>query len=295
MLIVLGHVLAIHLIRNCRTIQVSVRILIQNLCFIDVIAGLWGVLRSSFQAYISAYPDVFCSVEVFVMTTILNVSVFLVTGITIDRYWSIFYPMVYTRHDSKSVCKVCCVAIWAAGIFLAMLVPINGLTYTENIYCGTKVNAMDNLASWIMAIVKVICILIICIANFKIVSKAREVGKIYFSGSGFEIKSVIKLFCIILPHFALDLVDVVSFFVCIAMNKSFLLLPLQSHLVVIVIIVDLWGYVFRFHECRVNLMIFLCRWSSKRRDQYIKRRQNILVSFLTDGTRQPTISVVTTT
>ncbi|VDI28030.1 Hypothetical predicted protein, partial [Mytilus galloprovincialis] len=184
LLIVLGHVCALLLMRTCRKVQLSIKTLVQNLCIVDGITGTWGALRSSVQYLFIRYgSEAFCSIEIFILTIVFNVSAVLVTAIAIDRFCSIFYPMRYIIYVTESVIKATCYSAWICGIFLATLVLLRDLTFVEEgLTCGIQME-FQLLVPWLLISVRIISIVTICFTYFKMYIKARKISILYFAGS----------------------------------------------------------------------------------------------------------------
>ena len=107
--IVLEHVFAIFLISKCRIVQTSVKILVTNLCTIDIIAGFWGCIRATLRFYLTD-ERMLCMLDILLTTWVFNVSAFLVSAIAIDRYISVFFSNenVIKRSKEKNAFMLQC-------------------------------------------------------------------------------------------------------------------------------------------------------------------------------------------
>lgn len=278
LLIVIGHIVAISLIRQCRLVPMSVIMLIMNLCAIDIIAGIWGAIRFSLQSVIEY--KMFCDIEIFTMTALYNISALLVTCIALDRFCSIFYPMRYTYHVTKSLYRTICLFTWSFGIVLSTMVIVSDLSVISSArYCTINMN-YQYVIPWLLFTVRFSCIVILCFAYVKIYIKSREISKLYYSGTNSsENKTLIKVIFIVVPHITVHLFNVTLFFL-----GSWVILdngPMyESTLFVLAIVVDMWVYVIRFEECRLHLMIKFWCWHIKRKEVYLERLKHLQVSFL---------------
>ena len=277
--IVIGHIVAISLIRQCRLVPMSVIMLIMNLCVIDITAGIWGAIRLSLKSIIE--NKMFCDIEIFVLTTLYNISVLLVTFIALDRFCSLFYPMRYTYHVTKSLYRTVCLFTWSFGIVLSTMVIVSDLSDISSAqYCTINLN-YQYVIPWLLFTVRFTCIVILCFAYVKIYIKSREISKLYYHGKhSSENKTLIKVIFIVVPHITVHLFNVTLFFL-----GSWVILEdgqfYESHLFTLAIVVDMWVYVIRFEECRLHFMIKFWFWNIKRKQVYEKRLKHLQVSFLT--------------
>ena len=152
MLIIFGHILAIILIRRCRKIQSSVKILIQNLCVIDIVGGFWGLIRLTVMFNVFHNMELFCAFEVFIMNSIFIVSLLFVTSIAVDRYCSIFCPLKYVQHANNLFIFASAVC-WLIGLIMSTIILLNRLDMVVNGFFCAIDSGMNYILSWFIALI----------------------------------------------------------------------------------------------------------------------------------------------
>lgn len=118
-LAVLGNMLVIFIVRSSRQMHTVTNFFIANLALADVTIGLF-VIPFQFQAAVLqrwVLPDFMCPFCPFVQYISVNVSVFTLTAIAIDRHKAILNPL--RARSSKFTSKIIIGIIWIVSITLA--------------------------------------------------------------------------------------------------------------------------------------------------------------------------------
>jgi hypothetical protein len=275
--IVLEHVFAIFLISKCRIVQTSVKILVTNLCTIDIIAGFWGCIRATLRFYLTD-ERMLCMLDILLTTWVFNVSAFLVSAIAIDRYISVFFPMKYTSIVDKSVFGIACFVMWSLGAVLSVVTLFIEFSYTKEKGCAIRMSQQE-VFPWILVSLRFICICIIAYSYSRMYMKILSLGKRYAGMKRIELRSIAKILLIVTPHLILHAFYIVMFLFQPVFNihKS---LMYESLFTTAVIFVDTWIYVVRFKECRINMAIYLCYCRRGLCEENIKKRKLLYGTFL---------------
>lgn len=276
--IVLEHLLAIFLILKCRIVQKAIKILVANLCVIDIIAGSWGCIRALLR-FSTTDMRRMCMLDILFTTWIFNVSAFLVSAIAIDRYISVFFPMKYTLFVNKRLFTIICCVLWFLGATLATVTELCELQYTNERGCETRMSQQE-VFPWILVLLRLFCICIMCYTYSLMYIKIVSLGKLYNDGiKRTEIRRIVKILLIVTPHLIVHF-----FYIIMFLLKPILLLKnslsYESLLNTSVMLIDTWIYVFRFKECRLNLAIYVCFFRKKSYEEYMKRRTLLYGTFL---------------
>lgn len=279
LVIVLQHAFAIFLISKCRIVQNSIKILVTNLCIIDIIAGVWGCIRALFRLS-STDEEMNCRMDILFTTCIFNVSAFLVSAIAIDRYISVFFPMKYIQHVTKHALTLVCWILWSIGALIAFTTMFMEFTYTEK-GCELRMSQKE-IYPWFLIFLRVICISLMAFSYTSIYVKILSLEKIYSSGMKHgELRPIIKILLIVAPHLVLHVLYIILFVLKpIIKQTSTRALTIQSIFTTAVMFLDSIIYVFRFKECRLNISIYLCYCRKKFKDAQIQKRTLMYGTFL---------------
>lgn len=113
---VIGNGIVIYVIMANKKMQTVTNIFIANLALADVIIGLFSIpfqfQAALLQRWVLAY--FMCTLAPFVTNVSVNVSVFTLTVIAIDRYIAVIYPL--KAGFKKQVAAVVLAIIWVVGI-----------------------------------------------------------------------------------------------------------------------------------------------------------------------------------
>ncbi|KAL7019195.1 hypothetical protein ACKWTF_011042 [Chironomus riparius] len=118
-LAVIGNVLVIYIVKATRQMHTVTNFFIANLAMADVIIGMFSI-PFQFQAAVLQrwdLPKFMCPFCPFVQTLSVNVSIFTLTAIAIDRHKAILNPL--RARSSKHASKIIIAIIWIVAFLLA--------------------------------------------------------------------------------------------------------------------------------------------------------------------------------
>ncbi|XP_071545319.1 substance-K receptor-like isoform X2 [Panulirus ornatus] len=117
---VLGNALVIWIVATSRKMHSVTNYFIANLALADIIIGLFAIPFQFQAALLQRWnlPEFMCAFCPFFQTLSVNVSIFTLTAIAVDRYRAIVFPLNARR--SKFWNKVLLAFVWLASTFLAV-------------------------------------------------------------------------------------------------------------------------------------------------------------------------------
>lgn len=118
-LAVVGNFLVMWVVATSRRMQSVTNCYIANLALADIVIGLFAVPFQFQAALLQRWllPHFMCPFCPFVQALSVNVSVFTLTAIAVDRHRAIITPL--SAHTSKRIAKVIIVVIWFLALSLA--------------------------------------------------------------------------------------------------------------------------------------------------------------------------------
>ncbi|VVC99501.1 unnamed protein product [Leptidea sinapis] len=118
-LAVVGNFLVMWVVATSRRMQSVTNCYIANLALADIVIGLFAVPFQFQAALLQRWllPHFMCAFCPFVQALSVNVSVFTLTAIAVDRHRAIITPL--SAHTSKRIAKVIIVFIWMLALSLA--------------------------------------------------------------------------------------------------------------------------------------------------------------------------------
>ncbi|XP_066593738.1 RYamide receptor-like isoform X2 [Prorops nasuta] len=123
-LAVLGNLLVMWIVATSRRMQSVTNCFIANLALADIVIGLFAIPFQFQAALLQRWnlPYFMCAFCPFVQFLCVNVSVFTLTAIAVDRHRAILRP--FSARPSKLTAKLVIAGIWALGAILASPMPI---------------------------------------------------------------------------------------------------------------------------------------------------------------------------
>nr|ALM88319.1 neuropeptide receptor A23 [Chilo suppressalis] len=118
-LAIVGNFLVMWIVATSRRMQSVTNCYIANLALADIVIGLFAVPFQFQAALLQRWllPHFMCPFCPFVQALSVNVSVFTLTAIAVDRHRAIITPL--SAHTSKRIAKVIIVLIWFLALSLA--------------------------------------------------------------------------------------------------------------------------------------------------------------------------------
>ncbi|XP_026474921.1 tachykinin-like peptides receptor 99D [Ctenocephalides felis] len=121
---VAGNSLVIWIVATSRSMQSVINCFIANLALADIVIGLFAIPFQFQAALLQRWdlPEFMCAFCPYIQTLSVNVSVFTLTAIAIDRHRAIMTPL--RARPSKSKAKVIITLIWLVSAVLASPIAI---------------------------------------------------------------------------------------------------------------------------------------------------------------------------
>ncbi|KAJ2947015.1 hypothetical protein O0L34_g16359 [Tuta absoluta] len=131
-LAVVGNFLVMWIVATSRRMQSVTNCYIANLALADIVIGLFAVPFQFQAALLQRWllPNFMCPFCPFVQALSVNVSVFTLTAIAVDRHRAIITPL--SAHTSKRVAKVIIVFIWVLALSLAAPMAMSWVVVMED-------------------------------------------------------------------------------------------------------------------------------------------------------------------
>ncbi|XP_064459119.1 neuropeptide Y receptor type 2-like [Ornithodoros turicata] len=118
---VIGNIIVLWIVASCRRMKTVTNFFIANLAVADVIIGLFSIPFQFQAALLQRWelPEFMCAFCPFVQVLSVNVSIFTLTAIALDRYRAITSPL-RARCCSKFNAKVFIGIVWIASSVVAL-------------------------------------------------------------------------------------------------------------------------------------------------------------------------------
>lgn len=223
-LAVVGNFLVMWVVATARRMQSVTNCYIANLALADIVIGLFAVPFQFQAALLQRWllPHFMCPFCPFVQALSVNVSVFTLTAIAVDRHRAIITPL--SAHTSKRIAKVIIVFIWLLALTLAApmamsweVIMIDEVDPVTNIFhkkpfCspsefGLYSLSIYRLLLYIFQYVIPLCVITFAYAHMAIkLWGARAPGNAEESRDAYHMKNkrkVIKMLVIVVALFAL--------------------------------------------------------------------------------------------
>ncbi|CAL8085984.1 unnamed protein product [Orchesella dallaii] len=115
----IGNMLVLWVVTISRRMRTVTNMFIANLALADIIIGLFAIPFQFQAALLQRWnlPDFMCAFCPFVQVLSVNVSVFTLSAIAVDRYRAVMYPLKARASKKKSTWVI--LSIWSFGVFLA--------------------------------------------------------------------------------------------------------------------------------------------------------------------------------
>lgn len=256
---VVGNILVIWIVATTRQMHTVTNMYIANLALADVTIGMFCIPFQFQAALLQRWnlPDFMCAFCPFVQVVSVNVSVFTLTAIAIDRHRAIINPL--RARPTKFVSKGIILAIWLASISFAipMAIALRVQTITEEIrrdnvtanftrpFCEYSNLTKNEIQAYRYYLVVVQYIIPFCIISFVYIQMSLRLWGSRTPGNAQDArdltllknkKKVIKMLIIV----------VVVFGIC--------WLPLQTYNIIHVTWPEINEYIY------INIIWFFCDW-----------------------------------
>ncbi|ODM95714.1 Tachykinin-like peptide receptor 99D, partial [Orchesella cincta] len=115
----IGNMLVLWVVTISRRMRTVTNMFIANLALADIIIGLFAIPFQFQAALLQRWnlPDFMCAFCPFVQVLSVNVSVFTLSAIAVDRYRAVMYPLKARASKKKATWAI--LSIWSLGVFLA--------------------------------------------------------------------------------------------------------------------------------------------------------------------------------
>ncbi|XP_023939936.1 RYamide receptor [Bicyclus anynana] len=223
-LAVVGNFLVMWVVATSRRMQSVTNCYIANLALADIVIGLFAVPFQFQAALLQRWllPHFMCAFCPFVQALSVNVSVFTLTAIAVDRHRAIITPL--SAHTSKRIAKVIIVFIWVLALSLAAPMamswevimaeeqdPVSKL-FHEKPFCAPTEFGSHSLAIYRLLLYIFQYIIPLCVITFAYAHMAMKLWGARAPGNAQESrdanqmknkKKVIKMLVLVVALFAL--------------------------------------------------------------------------------------------
>ncbi|XP_013177839.1 PREDICTED: substance-K receptor-like isoform X1 [Papilio xuthus] len=224
MLAVVGNFLVMWVVATSRRMQSVTNCYIANLALADIVIGLFAIPFQFQAALLQRWllPHFMCAFCPFVQALSVNVSVFTLTAIAVDRHRAIITPL--SAHTSKRIAKVIIVFIWVLALSLAApmamswevimeqeIDPVTGLMYKKP-FCTASEFGSHSLAIYRLLLYVFQYVIPLCVITFAYAHMAMKLWGARAPGNAQETrdanqmknkKRVIKMLVLVVALFAL--------------------------------------------------------------------------------------------
>ncbi|XP_052752935.1 RYamide receptor-like isoform X2 [Galleria mellonella] len=223
-LAVVGNFLVMWVVATSRRMQSVTNCYIANLALADIVIGLFAVPFQFQAALLQRWllPHFMCPFCPFVQALSVNVSVFTLTAIAVDRHRAIITPL--SAHTSKRIAKVIIVLIWLLALSLAAPMamswevimedeqdPVNKIIYKKP-FCAPSEFGSHSLAIYRLLLYIFQYVIPLCVITFAYAHMAMKLWGARAPGNALETrdanhmknkKKVIKMLVLVVALFAL--------------------------------------------------------------------------------------------
>ncbi|XP_063839666.1 RYamide receptor-like [Ostrinia nubilalis] len=223
-LAVVGNFLVMWIVATSRRMQSVTNCYISNLALADIVIGLFAVPFQFQAALLQRWllPHFMCPFCPFVQALSVNVSVFTLTAIAVDRHRAIITPL--SAHTSKKVAKVIIVLIWFLALSLAAPMamswvvimvdeqdPVTKIFYKKP-FCAPSEFGLHSLAIYRLILYIFQYVIPLCVITFAYAHMAMKLWGARAPGTALESrdanhmknkKKVIKMLVLVVALFAL--------------------------------------------------------------------------------------------
>ncbi|CAK1553684.1 unnamed protein product [Leptosia nina] len=232
-LAVIGNFLVMWVVATSRRMQSVTNCYIANLALADIVIGLFAIPFQFQAALLQRWllPHFMCAFCPFVQALSVNVSVFTLTAIAVDRHRAIITPL--SAHTSKRVAKVIIVFIWILALSLAAPMamswevvmeeerdPVSKVSY-EKPFCTASDFGAHSLAIYRLMLYIFQYVIPLCVITFAYAHMAMKLWGARAPGNAQETrdanhmknkKRVIKMLVLVVALFAICWLPLQSYF-----------------------------------------------------------------------------------
>ncbi|EDW18358.1 RYamide receptor [Drosophila mojavensis] len=258
-LAVIGNTLVIWVVATTRQMRTVTNMYIANLAFADVIIGLFSIPFQFQAALLQRWnlPYFMCGFCPFVQALSVNVSVFTLTAIAIDRHRAIINPL--RARPSKFISKFIIGGIWLLALLFAAPFPIafrvEEITdrFRENDvyfnltrpFCMNKNLSDEQLKAYRYALVFVQYLVPFCVISFVYIQMAVRLWGTHAPGNAQDSRDITLL---------KNKKKVIKMLIIVVVIFGLCWLPLQLYNILYVTIPEINDYHF------ISIVWFCCDW-----------------------------------
>ncbi|XP_055915102.1 neuropeptide Y receptor type 2 [Eupeodes corollae] len=256
---IVGNTLVIWVVATTRQMRTVTNMYIANLAFADVIIGMFCI-PFQFQAALLqrwTLPDFMCAFCPFVQAVSVNVSVFTLTAIAIDRHRAIINPL--RARPTKFISKIIIATIWATAVAFAVPCAIafrvetlherirenNVILNVSRDFCSNINLTDDQLQTYRYSLVFVQYLVPFCVISFVYIQMAVKLWGTHAPGNAQDSRDITLL---------RNKKKVIKMLIIVVVVFGMCWLPLQSYNILYVTIPEINEYHF------INIIWFCCDW-----------------------------------
>lgn len=256
---VIGNALVIWIVATTRQMHTVTNLYIANLALADVIIGMFCIPFQFQAALLQRWnlPEFMCAFCPFVQVVSVNVSVFTLTAIAVDRHRAIINPL--RARPTKFVSKAIICSIWIASIAFAvpMAIALRVVNLTEEIrkdnvtsnfsrpFCENINLSKEQIQSYRYYLVIVQYVIPFCIISFVYIQMSVRLWGSRTPGNAQDARDITLL---------KNKKKVIKMLIIVVVVFGLCWLPLQTYNIIHVTWPEINEYIY------INIIWFCCDW-----------------------------------
>ncbi|XP_062608514.1 melanocortin receptor 5-like [Saccostrea cucullata] len=268
----LGNVLGFFVLIKCKKLPLQIKVLSINMTVPDFLLGSATGIAYGFQY---AYPiakegEAICHAIFDILTTL---SILNITAFGVDRFLSLKFALKYQLYTTKERMVAVCVGLWIFSIVSAVIIQL----FKSDALLFKIVLRSVFLSLYVFSYLMILSI-------YR--KHNREINDLQSLSASRIIHDQMvfsrKIVLITGPHFLLYLLAiVVHVIMCFKENVEILQMELVVlGITLITIFINPILYIWRFRECRIQLLLMLCICNRRRHENLLKERNILYQPFL---------------
>lgn len=275
-----GNVLGFFVLIRCKKLPLQIKVLSINMTVPDFLLGSATGIAYGIQ-YVYPLSDEGAGVCHAIFDTLTTLSILNITAFGVDRYLSLKFALKYQIYTTKERMIAVCVAMWIFSIVSAVMIQL-----------------LQSDALLFKIIIRSVFLSLYVFSYLMILYMYRKHNRGINDLQSLSASRIIHdqmIFCrkIVLitgPHFVLYLLAIVVHVVmCFKENVPVWQMEMVVlSITVITIFINPILYIWRFRECRIQLLLMLCVCNRARQENLLKERNILYQPYLEVQPKEPT-------